>query len=172
MKLDQHFPHLSNDLLGTSNNTLMVRNWEITARPMGQWAHLLAGWKGEWDGAMGWIGASIAWLLAVGGLTYWFVHASNFVALLCGFGLAGLLYALRTGARLLYGLLECLVGSLLLAQVIFSGTGRGPFSPDFSPDFARFDPSVIVLQSLAALFLIVRGLDSISAEVARIRAAL
>ena len=100
---------------------------------------------------------SLAWP-AVGGLTYWFVHASNFVALLCGFGLAGLLYALRTGARLLYGLLECLVGSLLLAQVIFSGTGRGPFSPDFSPDFARFDRSVIVLQSLAALFLIVRGL--------------
>jgi hypothetical protein len=64
------------------------------------------------------IGAWIAWLLAVGGLTYWFVHASNTVALLCAGGLAGLLYVLRRYARLPYGLLECLAGSLLLAQAI------------------------------------------------------
>ena len=35
-----------------------------------------------------------------GGLTYWFVYASNTVALLCSCGLAGLLYVLRRHARL------------------------------------------------------------------------
>lgn len=103
----------------------------------------------------------IGWLLAVGALTYWFVYASNSVALLCACGLAGLLYVLRRSARLVYGLLECLAGFLLLAQVIYSGAGRGPFSLDFSADFARFDPRVIALQSYAGLFLIVRGLDNI-----------
>jgi hypothetical protein len=47
MRMDQHFPHLSNDLLGTSDNTMMVRNWEITARPIGRLARLRAAWRGE-----------------------------------------------------------------------------------------------------------------------------
>lgn len=42
----------------------------------------------------------IGWLLAVGALAYWFVYASNPVALLCACGLAGLLYVLRKSARL------------------------------------------------------------------------
>ena len=108
------------------------------------------------------IGAWIAWLLAVGGLTYWFVYASNTVALLCACGLAGLLYVLRRRARLPYGLLECLAGFLLLMQAIYSGAGRGPFSLAFSSGFTRFDPRVIALQSYAGLFLLVRGLDNIS----------
>ena len=73
-------------------------------------------WPFRW---MCWIGAWIAWLLAVGGLTYWFVYASNTVALLCACGVAGLLYVLRRHARLPYGLLECLAGGLLLAQAIY-----------------------------------------------------
>jgi hypothetical protein len=105
--------------------------------------------------------AWIAWLLAVGGLTYWFVYASNTVALLCACGLAGLLYILRRRARLPYGLLECLAGFLLLMQAIYSGAGRGPFSIEWSADFARLDPRVIALQSYAGLFLLVRGLDNI-----------
>jgi hypothetical protein len=47
IRMDQHFPHLSNHLLGTSDNTLMVRNREITARPMGLWARIKAAWRGE-----------------------------------------------------------------------------------------------------------------------------
>ena len=107
------------------------------------------------------IGAWIAWLLAVGGLTYWFVYAGNTAALLCACGLAGLLYVLRRGARGPYGLLECLAGVLLLAQAIYSGAGRGPFSSAFSDAFTRVDPRIIALQSYAGLFLIVRGLDNI-----------
>jgi hypothetical protein len=46
VRMDQHFPHLSNDILGTSDNTLTVRSWEITARPMGRWARIKAALRG------------------------------------------------------------------------------------------------------------------------------
>lgn len=84
--------------------------------------------------------------------------ASPFVA---GCGLAGLFYLLRSRDRLSYGLLELLAGGLLLGNAIYSGTGRGPFSSDFSSDFARFDPRSIALQSYAGLFILIRGLDNV-----------
>ncbi len=40
IRMNQHFPHLR-------DNVLAVKHWEITARPRGRLARLLAAWRGE-----------------------------------------------------------------------------------------------------------------------------
>jgi hypothetical protein len=70
-------------------------------------------------------------------------------------------YSLRRRSRLIYGMLELIAGGLLLGNAIYSGSGRGAFSPAFSADFARFDPRTIALQSYGGLFILIRGLDNI-----------
>jgi hypothetical protein len=106
---------------------------------------------------------SVAWLLSILALVYLFFYGSGFVLpFLSGCGLAVLFYLLRSRDRLWYGMLELLAGAALLGNAIYSGTGRRPFSSDFSADFARFDAKLILLQSYGGLFIIIRGMDNIS----------
>jgi hypothetical protein len=116
------------------------------------------------------LGGGIGWLLLVFFLANRFVNGSGFVIpFLAACGLALLFYLLRSRNRLFYGMLEFLVGAVLLGNAIYSGAGRGPFSSDFSADFARFDTRLILLQSYGGLFIMIRGLDNISEGSAKCR---
>ena len=116
------------------------------------------------------LGGVIVWLLLVFVLAERFVYGSGIaIPFLAGCGLALLFYLLRSRNRLWYGMLEFLVGAVLLGNAIYSGAGRGPFSSDFSADFARFDARLIVLQSYGGLFIMIRGLDNISDGCTRCR---
>jgi hypothetical protein len=42
-----------------------------------------------------------------------------------------------------------------------SGKGRGDFSSDFSNDFAKYQWTVILLQTGAGIYALVRGLDNL-----------
>ena len=64
----------------------------------------------------------------------------------------------RLRARLVYGLLEVAFGAFELWNA--SGKGRGAFSPDFSDEFAKFQLGVVVAQTLAAIYVLIRGLDN------------
>jgi hypothetical protein len=103
---------------------------------------------------------AVVWLLATLALLYLFIYGDGWVVpLLSACVIAVLLYVLRRKERLLYGVLEFVAGVCLLGSVVSSGSGRGPFSSEFSDDFARFD-ALIVLQSFAGIFILVRGLDN------------
>jgi hypothetical protein len=105
---------------------------------------------------------SAVWLLCILALAYLFFYGSGFVLpLLSGCGLALLFYLLRSRDRRWYGMLELLAGAALLGNAIYSGTGRGSFSSDFSAAFARFDARLILLQSYGGVFIMIRGFDNI-----------
>jgi hypothetical protein len=104
----------------------------------------------------------IGWSVSVTVSGYLFFYGSGFAKpFFFGCVLAVSFYFLRRRSRLVYGLLELLAGGLLLGNAIYSGSGRGAFSPPFSAEFARFDPRAIALQSYGGLFIIIRGLDNI-----------
>lgn len=109
------------------------------------------------------IGFHLVWLLATLALGYLFVYGSDYaLLLLTGFGLAFLLWVLRVGDRLTFGILELLFGAWLLINAIELGAGRGPFTSAFNAAFPRFDPHLIALQSYAAVFILSRSFDDVA----------
>jgi hypothetical protein len=69
------------------------------------------------------------------------------------------LFGLRKIARGLYGSIEVLIG--IIAIVDASTKGRGAFSSGFSAGFQRYEWSLILLQTAAAIYLTIRGLENI-----------
>jgi hypothetical protein len=70
------------------------------------------------------------------------------------------LFWLRKIARGLYGAIEVLIGFVAILDA--STKGRGGFSAGFSSgDFQRYEWSVILLQTAAAIYLTIRGLDNL-----------
>jgi hypothetical protein len=121
------------------------------------------------------VGGTVVWLIFVWPLAWLFLRwrylyvawlpgvplflrdAWPYMPLLFGCLLAFLLYLLRERTRLVYGLLEFLVGVALIWDAIHATTGS--FSSDFSADF---HPAA-TLQSYAGLFIFIRALDNIGA---------
>jgi len=76
-----------------------------------------------------------------------------------GVVIAALLCWCRSRWQIVYGILEIIVG-LLLMMVSLQVT-PGAFSSDFSNDFDRVHYAVTVTTYLGAVFVMVRGCDSI-----------
>ena len=89
-------------------------------------------------------------MLANGG--WWFVAGG----VLLGVGL----YVIRDAGRMFYAAAEIIFALFLLWKT--STAGKGDFSDDFGPDFSHDDLGVIVLQSMAAVYVLIRGLDNLT----------
>ena len=69
------------------------------------------------------------------------------------------LFWLRTIARGLYGAIEVVIGFVAILDA--STKGRGGFSAGFSSGFERYEWTVILLQTAAAIYLMICGLDNL-----------
>ena len=67
------------------------------------------------------------------------------------------LFWLRKIARGLYGAIEVLIGFVAILDA--STKGRGALSAGFSSGFQRYEWAVILLQTAAAIYITIRGLD-------------
>lgn len=94
-------------------------------------------------------GASIA--LLINGKTRASIFASGLV-------LAVSLFFWRFRFRLFYALIEIAFGLFVLWDA--AGKGRGDFSSAFSSDFLTFQLSVALLQTIAAIYVVICGLDN------------
>ncbi len=78
---------------------------------------------------------------------------------LAGTILAFSLFLLRIRARALYGLLEIAFGIYVLWNA--AGKGRGGFSSGFDAGFDTFQTSIVVIQTVGAIYILARGLDNV-----------
>jgi hypothetical protein len=90
------------------------------------------------------------------------------VVFVCGIVLAISLYVLRREIRWLYGMLEIAFGLVVLWDS--SERGRGGFSSGFSDDFAKFKLTVGVIQTLGAIYVLIRGMDNFAQGYPNLRA--
>ena len=70
------------------------------------------------------------------------------------------LFWLQKIARGVYGAIEVLVGFVAIWDA--STKGRGGFSAGFSGGFDAYQWTVILLQTAAAIYLTIRGLDNLA----------
>ena len=97
--------------------------------------------------------------LAIASCFYILVYGSNRIAIVvCGAGAALVMFLIRLRFRLVYRLAEIVFGLFVLWDA--SGKGRGAFSSDFSRDFDVFQITVVLLQTFAAVYVLIRGLDN------------
>jgi hypothetical protein len=101
-------------------------------------------------------------LVIVAALATWWVftgsaRAAIFVASLF---IVAALFWLRKIAIGLYGSIEVIIGLIALWDA--SGNARGAFSADFSNDFQRYQWTIILLQTAAAIYLTIRGCDNLN----------
>lgn len=68
------------------------------------------------------------------------------------------MFLLRLRERVIYGAVE--VAFRVFALWDAAGKGRGDFNPDFSSDFAKFQLTVVLIQTFGAIYVIIRGLDN------------
>jgi hypothetical protein len=87
-----------------------------------------------------------------------------------GIVLAISLFILRREIRWLYGLIEISFGLYVLWDA--SGKGRGAFSSDFSDAFSKFQLAVVVIQTLGAIYVLIRGMDNFAQGYPSLRAAM
>jgi hypothetical protein len=76
----------------------------------------------------------------------------------CGLVTAATLFWMRENHQVFYGATEVLAGLFILAQGY--PKGRGPFSSAFSDGFQTFQWSVILISTLGAVYIMVRGFDN------------
>ena len=69
------------------------------------------------------------------------------------------LFWLRKIARGLYGAIEVLIGFVAILDA--STKGRGALSAGFSSGFQRYEWAVVLLQTAAAIYITIRGLDNL-----------
>jgi hypothetical protein len=86
-------------------------------------------------------------------------YGSPRIYVLSGMWIAGVLFWLRKRRRLAYGLTEVLAGLFTLYQS--STIGRGAFSSGFSDGFQTYRWQLILISTLGAIYVIIRGLDNI-----------
>jgi len=102
-------------------------------------------------------GVALAIMAVLAG--WWgFVHYYDWRYVCSGILIALGLYYIRLRVRFLYALIEILFGI-----VVLSGTSpkvEGGFSEEFSAEFARPSVEFSFAASIAAIYIIVRGLDN------------
>jgi len=86
-------------------------------------------------------------------------YGSPSVYVLSGLWIAGFLFWVRKRQRLVYGLTEVLAGLFILYHS--STIGRGGFSSGFSDGFQTYRWQLILISTLTAIYVIIRGLDNI-----------
>jgi hypothetical protein len=86
-------------------------------------------------------------------------YGSPSVYVVSGIVIAGILFWLRKRRRLLYGVTEVLAGLFTLQQS--STIGRGGFNSGFSDGFQAYRWQLILIATLGAIYIIIRGLDNI-----------
>jgi hypothetical protein len=82
------------------------------------------------------------------------------VVFAAGVVLALSLFNLRRLFRGLYGGIEVVFGLLVLWDS--TSKGRGGFSADFSNDFAKFQFSLVIIQTMGAVYILIRGMDNLT----------
>lgn len=69
------------------------------------------------------------------------------------------LFFWRLRFRFIYGVIEVGFGLYVLWDA--SGKGRGGFSSGFSSGFDTFQLSIVLIQTLGAIYILIRGLDNL-----------
>jgi hypothetical protein len=77
----------------------------------------------------------------------------------CGLVIAIALFWIRESHQKIYGLSEVAVGLFVLYQAF--PKGRGGFSSGFSDGFQQFQWSVVLISTVGAVYIMVRGLDNV-----------
>jgi hypothetical protein len=98
---------------------------------------------------------AVAFAIAVYGAFY----GSPIIYVFSGMWIAAVLFWIRKRRRLLYGVTEVLAGLFTLYQS--STIGRGGFSSGFSDGFQTYRWQLVLISTLGAIYVIVRGLDNI-----------
>lgn len=90
----------------------------------------------------------------------YFVFISNPIwSCFCGLVIAVTLFLMRQHHQKIYGMSEVAVGLFILYQNY--PQGRGAFSSGFSDGFQTFRWSVVLISTVGAVYIMVRGLDNI-----------
>jgi hypothetical protein len=87
-----------------------------------------------------------------------FVSSGPFWSCVCGLIVAIILFTIRQHHQKIYGASEIAAGLFILYQSY--PKGRGAFSSDFSKDFESFQWTVVLISTVTAIYIIVRGLDN------------
>jgi hypothetical protein len=101
-------------------------------------------------------------LIALSVLTaafYLVFHTGPFWTTVAALIAASTLFWMKLKYRLIYGVLEIAAGIFVLAQNYLQG--RGDFSPGFGPGFQIFRWQVVLIFTLTAIYIMVRGIDNI-----------
>lgn len=98
-------------------------------------------------------------LIALGLALYLVFNSGPLVTALAGLLAAGTFFWMKLKHRILYGASEMFAGIYILFQ--HYPEGRGAFSAGFSSGFQIFRWNVVLISTLTAVYIIVRGLDNI-----------
>lgn len=101
----------------------------------------------------------VAGLVAGGSADRLLEDSSRHVAFASGILRVISLFVLGRESRRFYGLIEIAFGGLALWDA--SAKGRGPFNADFGDAFSKYQPTLILLQTFAAIYVLIRGFDNV-----------
>jgi hypothetical protein len=97
--------------------------------------------------------AAVLWLAVYG-----VFNSGRFMTCICGSVIAITLYWMRSRHLAFYGLTEVGAGLFILAQKYEEG--RGGFSSGFSAGFQTFHWNIVLVATLGAVYIMVRGIDN------------
>jgi hypothetical protein len=86
-------------------------------------------------------------------------YGSPFIYFISGVVIAAILFWLRKRHRIVYGVAEVIAGLFTLSQS--SRIGRGAFSSGFNEAFEPYQWQLVLIATLGAIYIIIRGLDNI-----------
>lgn len=98
-------------------------------------------------------------IIAVLATLYVFNGSTRAGIVLASLVVAVSLFLLRRIVRGLYGTIEVVIGFIAIWDA--SSKGRGGFSAGFSSGFQRYEWTVVLLQTAAAIYLMIRGFDNL-----------
>jgi hypothetical protein len=91
---------------------------------------------------------------------FYFIFVSGPVlTCFCGIVIAATLFWVRERHQIFYGVTEVVAGLFVLAGGY--SNGRGAFTSGFAEAFQQFQWSVVVISTLGAVYIMIRGFDNI-----------